>query len=156
MKSTRISNLLWLLLIGASLGLFGPSIYENLTSRLIFVHLNTALAVFILNITILFWGVNFRSRLKNQIKYQPVSAMVAARTTALAFAASRTGALLTGFYFGVAIFLIPALSNSANNQRLTNTLITSVLTLWLLFLGLWLEKICQVPQSINDKDLDNW
>lgn len=138
------------------MGLFGPSIYENLTSRLIFVHLNTALAVFILNITILFWGVNFRSRLKNQIKYQPVSAMVAARTTALAFAASRTGALLTGFYFGVAIFLIPALSNSANNQRLTNTLITSVLTLWLLFLGLWLEKICQVPQSINDKDLDNW
>lgn len=155
MKSTRILNLLWIFLIGASVGIFGPSIYENLTSRLIFIHLNTALAVFILNMTILFWGLNFRNRLKNRFKYQPVTAIVAARTTALAFAASRTGALLSGFYIGVAIFLIPALTNSANNQRLTNTLITAVFTLWLLLLGLWLEKICQVRQSIIDEDLDN-
>ena len=92
--------------------------------------------------------------LKYRFKYQPVTPVVGARTTALAFAASRTGALLTGFYFGVAIFLVPALTNSANNQRLTNTLTTAVLTLWLLGQGLWLEKICQVPQSADDKDLD--
>lgn len=103
-----------------------------------------------LNMTIVFWGVNFRNRLKNRIKYQPVNALVAARTTALALAASRTGALLSGFYIGVAIFFIQALANSANNQRLTNTLITSVLTLWLLALGLWLERICQVPQAPNE------
>lgn len=154
MKNTKISSLIWIFSIGATLGIFGPSIYENLTSRLIFIYLNTALAIFILNMTILFWGVNFRNRLKNRFKYQPVNAMTAARTTALALAASRTGALLSGFYIGVALFFIPALSNSANNQRLTNTLITTVLTLWLLALGLWLERICQVPQAPNEDDFD--
>lgn len=155
MKTTKITTLLWIFLIGLSVGIFGPSIYENLTSRLIFIYLNTALAIFLLNMTILFWGMNFRKRLKNRFEYQPVSSMVAARTTALAFAASRTGALLAGFYFGVAVFLVPSLTNPVNNQRMTNTVITAVLTLWLLFLGLWLEKICQVPQRSSDKDLEN-
>lgn len=151
MKKTKISSLFWIFLIGASLGIFGPSIYENLTSRLIFINLNTALAVFLLDMTILFWGNNFRKRLNSRGTLQTVNAVVAARTTALAFAASRTGALLFGFYSGVAFFLIPHLGNPANTQRLINAFVTALLALWLLILGLWLEKICQVPQRADDE-----
>lgn len=151
MKKTTTSSLILIFLIGASIGYFGSSIYENLTSQLIFIYLNTALAVLLLDITILFWGFNFRNRLLGKYQYIPVAPLVAARTTALALAASRTGAILTGFYLAVAIFFIFSLGNQVTSQRLTNALISAFVAIWLMFLGLWLEHICRIKQP-NDDD----
>lgn len=155
MQNTKTLNLIYLFLIGASVGYFSSSIYENLTSQLIFITLNTALAIFLLNMAILFWGLNFRNRLNARPNKNSVDPLVAARTTALAFAASRTGALLSGFYLAVAIYFVPVLANSASTQRLTNALITFALNLWLTFLGLWLERICTVKQRFDQDDSTN-
>lgn len=154
MKNTTISTLILTLLIGASLGYFGSSIYENITSQLIFIHLNTALAVLLLDIAILFWGINFRNRLVSKYSRIPVGPLVAARTTALALAASRTGALLTGFYLAVSIFFITSLANQTSSQRLTNALISAFVAIWLMFLGVWLEQICRIKQPNDDEGQD--
>jgi hypothetical protein len=150
-KNTTTSTLILVFLIGASIGYFGSSIYENLTSQLIFIHLNTALAILLLDIAILFWGINFRNRLLGKYRQIPVAPLVAARTTALALAASRTGAVLTGFYLAVAIFFIPSMANQTSSQRLTNALISAFVAIWLMFLGVWLEQICRIKQP-NDDD----
>ena len=82
--------------------------------------------------------------------------MVAARTVALSMAASRTGALLAGFYVSVAMYFVPLLANSAIMQRFVNAVISAAVSIWLLFLGLWLERICQVPQRpIDENNSDN-
>jgi hypothetical protein len=155
LKTTKISNLFFIFLIGSSVGYFGSSIYENLTSRLFSIYLNTALAILLLDLAILFWGINFKNRLKRDSKLLPVPALVAARTVALSMAASRTGALLAGFYVSVAMYFVPLLSNASIMQRFVNSIISSAVSIWLLFLGLWLERICQVPQQPDDENKSN-
>lgn len=137
------------------MGYFGSSIYENITSRLFNIYLNTALAILLLDLAIFFWGTNFKNRLKRDSKLLPVPALVAARTVALAMAASRTGAMLSGFYIAVAMFFVPLLANSVIMQRFVNAMISALVSIWLLFLGLWLERICQVPQYPDDEANSN-
>jgi hypothetical protein len=155
LKTTKISNLFIIFLIGSAVGYFGSSIYENLTSRLFNIYLNTALAILLLDLAIFFWGTNFKNRLKRDSKLLPVPALVAARTVALAMAASRTGAMLGGFYIAVAMFFVPLLANSVIMQRFINAMVSALVSIWLLFLGLWLERICQVPQYPDDETNSN-
>ncbi len=155
MKTTKISNLFIIFLIGSAIGYFGSSIYENLTSRVFNIYLNTALAILLLDLAIFFWGTNFKNRLKRDSKLLPVPALVAARTVALAMAASRTGAILGGFYIAVAMFFLPLLGNAVIMQRFINAMISALVSIWLLFLGLWLERICQVPQYPDDETNPN-
>jgi hypothetical protein len=152
MKSTKISNLLFIFLIGLTVAYFGASIYENITSRLINIYLNTALAILLLDLALFFWSLNFKKRLEPKSKLMPVPALVAARTVALAMAASRTGALVAGFYLGVSLFFIPYLDNPQISQRLTNSAISTLVSIWLLILGLRLERICQVPGYLDDDE----
>jgi hypothetical protein len=58
---------------------------------------------------------------------------------------------LAGFYLGVSSFFIPYLSNPQIIQRLTNSAISTAVSVGLLFLGLWLERICQVPKYGDDE-----
>lgn len=76
----------------------------------------------------------------------PLPSLVAARSAALALAASRTGAILTGFYFGTALASLLNFHVVAVQVAFWNSLIAAALSVVLVLLGLWLERICTLPK----------
>ena len=70
---------------------------------------------------------------------------MAARTAALAMAASRAGSLVAGFYAGVALASLPHRDTPAG---LTTTWTSAASTLGavvLVVVALWLEYMCRLP-----------
>jgi hypothetical protein len=73
--------------------------------------------------------------------------LVAARTAALALAASRTGALIGGFYLGVALGLL-GVSDTPTGSSSLSAALTSVLACAVLVgAALWLERLCRLPED---------
>ena len=79
---------------------------------------------------------------------------MAARTVALAFAGSRAGAMILGFYLGATVNFIPNFELSPIKSRIFLSLEIIVLSGILIGLSLWLEKICRIKDS-DDKPGDN-
>ena len=77
----------------------------------------------------------------------PLPALVAGRSAALALAASRTGAILSGFYFGIALASLLNFQVVAVQTSFWNALIAAAFSVALAVLGLWLERICTLPKS---------
>ncbi len=156
MKPTTFKNILSFIFVASIVGYFLSSIYENLTATFFPLNINTIFALFILNMALLYWINVFRSRLKNaREKNQELSKrkfpphpLVSARTVALAFAGSRAGSLILGFYFGIVIEFLPKFELTPIKQRLAIALGIIALSAVLIALSLWLEKICR----INDSD----
>ena len=162
MKPTSSRNIFSFIFIAVIVGFFVPSIYENLTSNFIPVSVNTVIALVILNFALLYWIIIFKNRLreardKNQkvLKRRiPLHPLVAARTVALAFAGSRAGAMILGFYLGATVNFIPNFELSPIKSRIFLSLEIIVLSGILIGLSLWLEKICRIKDS-DDKPGDN-
>jgi hypothetical protein len=78
--------------------------------------------------------------------------LVAARSAALAMAASRTGAIVAGFYAGVAIAFAPSWDLSAARERIVIALVTVVGAGLVVVAALWLERVCRVPPDASDDE----
>ena len=162
MKPTTFRNVLSFIFVAAIVGSLIPSIYENITSTYIPVSTNTVIALLLLNLTLLYWIVIFKNRLKdardkNQDilkRKSPPHPLVAARTVALAFAGSRAASLILGFYLGAILNFLPNLDLSPIKSRISVALAIIALSAVLLALSLWLEKICRIKDS-DDKPGDN-
>ncbi len=70
--------------------------------------------------------------------------LVAARTAALALAASRTGALVGGFYLGVSAALLGAVSTPSGQASLTASIIALGACAVLVGAATWLESMCRL------------
>ena len=162
MKPTTLKNILSFIFIAAIVGYLIPSIYENITATYIPVSSNTVIALLLLNLTLLYWIVIFKNRLKDaREKTQDISKrkspphpLVAARTVALALAGSRAASLILGFYLGAILNFLPNLDLSPIRSRFSVSLAIIALSAVLLGLSLWLEKICRIKDS-DDKPGDN-
>lgn len=162
MKPTTFKNILSIIFPAAIVGYLIPNIYENITAAYIPVSSNTIIALALLNITLLYWIVIFKNRLKDaREKTQDISKrkspphpLVAARTVALAFAGSRAASLILGFYLGAVLNFLPNLDLSPIQSRMSVSLAIIGLSAVLLGLSLWLEKICRIKDS-DDKPGDN-
>ena len=162
MKPTTLKNILSFILIAAIVGYLIPNIYENITATYIPVSSNTVIALLLLNLTLLYWIVIFKNRLKDaREKTQDISKrkspphpLVAARTVALAFAGSRAASLILGFCLGAILNFLPNLDLSPIRSRFSVSLAIIALSAVLLGLSLWLEKICRIKDS-DDKPGDN-
>jgi len=162
LKPTTFKNILSFIFVASIVGYFLSSIYENLTATFFPLSTNTIIALFILNIALLYWIIIFRSRLRNaREKSQDLSRrkfpphpLVSARTVALAFAGSRAGSLILGFYLGIVIEFLPKFELSPIKQRLGIALGIIALSAALIGLSLWLEKICRINDS-DDKPGEN-
>jgi glucan phosphoethanolaminetransferase (alkaline phosphatase superfamily) len=105
MKPTTFKNIMSFVLLAVIVGYLIPNIYENLTATYIPVSSNTVIALLLLNLSLLYWIVIFKNRLKDARKKNqdiskrksPPHPLVAARTVALAFAGSRAASLILGF-----------------------------------------------------------
>ncbi len=162
MKPTETRNLITWSVFGLIFGYFIPQIYKNISGSFFPVSNNTFLALVVLDASLLYWIIIFRSRLKitkkkeieNNKKKLPPHPLVAARTVALAFAGSRAGVLILNFYLGVIVSFIPGLSLNPVQNRITTSIFIIISAGILLGLSLWLEKICRIKDS-DDKPGDN-
>lgn len=143
--------LLLLAVLAAAIGWGAVSLIEGQSGRILPVPWLAASTMWILALALGIWTLLSRPRLQRRPGTKLLPPIVAARTAALAMAASRTGSLVAGFYLGVTLGALPARFTAAGQDTLWAALGTAVGSLLLVVVALWLEHICRLP--IDDDDV---
>lgn len=115
-----------------------------------------AVALFILDAALTIWAFQIRNRLPKTAfnadgevvmlrAKNPLSSLLAARTAALALAASRTGAVLGGAYLGITLIGALQWQVLAARELATVAALTALAAVGLVVVGLWLERLCRLP-----------
>lgn len=145
-----------LLAVASVAGIGGWSVArlaDSVVGRYLPITWTAAGAVWLLAMFLLAWTWSVRPKLLHREGTTPLSSHVAARTTALALASSRTGAAVAGGYAGVAIaFLGELVAPTARDSALAAG-VAALGGLALVAVGLWLESMCRVDEedgSSND------
>lgn len=150
MKPTRIRLLLAIAVVAGSLGWGTAFLLSSRTGRYLLVPWTAPVTLLLLGIAILLWTRGVRARLAGKPGTRPLPPIVAARTAALAMAASRTGAFFGGFYLGVAIELVPNWSIPVVSERVLFCGGSVLAALLVVVAALWLERSCQLPDPPAD------
>jgi hypothetical protein len=103
-----------------------------------------AVAVFAVGWPVRQWVNGDRSR--------RIDALRAARTAALAKAASAAGSLLAGLFLGWSVHYLPTVEIAARRSELYVAGADVVVSLLLLAAGLVVERYCRVPPSDDDEE----
>ena len=159
MKPTRWVPLVAIAAIALAVGWVLVDLVERFAGRILGVPLLAAVALWVLAIGVLGWALLSRGRLGHKPTSGPAAAtasvggdrrmppLVAARTAALALAASRTGALIGGFYLGIALGLLGVRDTPTGSASLAAA-VTSVLACAVLVgAALWLEHLCRLREG---------
>jgi heme A synthase len=125
---------------------------DNQTGRVVPIPWLAAFTLWLLAIALFVWALLARPRLKRKPGHRPLAPIVAARTAALAMAASRTGSLVAGFYAGICIGTIPSRATEAGTSTLWTSLASAAGAVALTAAALWLEHICRLPTDGDTKD----
>lgn len=152
MRPTPIRLVVALAIVAASLGWSAVFLVHALAGRIIIVPWLAAAAMWLLAGGLLMWTLSMRPRLQRRPGSRPVAPILAARTAALAIAASRIGALVAGFYAGAALGLLPSLATASGAQSAWAAVATSVGGVAVTAIALWLERICRLPVGPGDGD----
>ena len=150
MQPTRIRFLVILALLAAAVGWSLVAVIQGQSGRTLPVPWLAAVTMWVLALALALWAVLSRPRLLRRPGARPMPPIVAARTAALAMAASRTGALIGGLYAGVtlgALSVVTTRDSPAGRSTLFAALTTCVGALALAVVALWLERICRLPQD---------
>jgi len=161
-KPTRWVPLVAIAAIALAVGWVLVDLVERLAGRVLGVPWLAAVALWVLALGVLGWAVLSRGRLGGKPRSGPAAVgaagtpdrrmppLVAARTAALAMAASRTGALIGGFYLGIALGLIGVRDTPTGSASMSAS-IASVLACVVLVGGaLWLESMCRLREGDDD------
>lgn len=151
MTPTRIRLLVGLAAIAGAIGWGAVTLVEGQSGRVIPVPWLAGATIWFLALALLIWTVLSRPRLLREPGSRPLPPLVAARTAALAMAASRTGSLVAGFYAGLAIGTLPSRATEAGGLALGAACVTSVGSIALVVTSLWLEHLCRLPLD-GDRD----
>lgn len=96
---------------------------------------------------------SLRARLAGKEGTKPVPALVAARAVALAKASSLLGAIMSGAWIGVLVYVVPRRAQLITGAGDTNSaFIGLVSAAALIAAGLWLEHCCRAPEDRDDRD----
>ena len=147
LSPTSPKLLLSVAVLAAAAGWGLSSLWELLTGRYLPVPWTTALALWLLAAALLFWALMVRPRLRHDPGSRPLDPLVAARTAALAMAASRTGALVGGVYFGIAVAFASRWGQEAGRERVVTAAVAVLASLAVVAVGLWLERMCRLPDE---------
>lgn len=170
MKPTRVVPLVSLAAIGLAIGWVAVELVDRLSGRILSVPWLAAGALWLLALAVLAWAVISRSSLVDshdregsRVRPATVTAtpgqrptrkrmppLVAARTAALAMAASRTGAVIGGFYLGIALALISAIGTVTGASSLGAAIACVVACLLLVIAAVWLESMCRLRDRGDD------
>lgn len=150
MKPTKVRLLLTLAVLAGAIGWGAVSLIQGQSGRILPVPWLAASTMWILALALGIWTLLARPRLQRRPGTKPLPPIVAARTAALAMAASRTGSLVGGFYLGVALAALPARFTAAGIDTLWAASGTAAGSLLLVVAALWLEHICRLPIDEDD------
>ncbi len=142
----------WRLLVGiaavaAALGWATARLVDAFADRSLSVPITMPVVMALLALTTALWARGTRARLAGRPGTRPMDPIVAARSAALAMAASRAGALVAGFYAGVLVELVPRFEIPGVRERGVIAIATVVMAVLLALAGLWLERICRLPDD---------
>jgi len=154
MMPTRTRTLLALAVVAGALGWGLVQIVDAWAGRLLPVPWLAAAAVWLLAGATLYWAVASRPRLQGKPGAKPMPPIVAARTAALAMAASRGGALVGGFYAGVAIAMVSSIGVPTGASTFWSATFAVLGALALIAAALWLEHVCRLPIGPDDRFRD--
>jgi len=144
--------LLAMLVISAAVGWGVTTLVDAYADRTLPVPWTAALVMFLLALALALWARGTRARLAHAPGTKPIEPLVAARSAALAMAASRTGAIVAGFYAGVAIAFAASWEVSSVRERVVVALVTVLGAGLVVFSALWLERVCRVPPDADDDE----
>jgi len=136
--------------IAAALGWATARLVDAFADRSLSVPITMPVVMALLALTTALWARGTRARLAGRPGTKPMDPIVAARSAALAMAASRAGALVAGFYAGVLVDLVPRFDVPGVRERGVIAIATVVMAVLLALAGLWLERICRIPPSDDD------
>lgn len=105
-----------------------------------------AVTMTLLFLSLLGWALVARNKIQPEPGKPRWHPLVAARTVALAMAASRVGSLAAGFYFGFLMASLDGFSSPAGRQRVLVSGVIVLASVGTVVVALWLERICQLPQ----------
>ena len=150
MKQTKISTLVVLAILAASVGWSFAQLWPTFFGQGMPVSIGSAIAMILVFLTLLTWTLMTRARLKPGATLNRLHPIVAARTVALAMSASRVGSLAFGFYVGVLLANVAAEYSSAGTDRIQISAVTAIASLLTALVALWLERICQIKEPPAD------
>ena len=169
MTPTRKRLLLLIGVLGLLCGLTASRLYLAMTTVLITVRPSAPVVTAIMCAALLWWTILVRRRLvhvqralhearKDGLPFvmrdRPLEPVVAARTLALAFAASRAGAYVCGFYLGLSIIFAGHWDVPDARVRGFLALGTGVFAFILVVVALWLERSCKLPRPPAPSGID--
>ena len=152
MRPTPIRLLVALGVVAGSLEWAAVVLVHALAGRVVLVPWLAAGAMWLVAGGLFIWTVTVRPRLQRRPGTRPLAPIVAARTAVLAIAAARIGSLVAGFYAGVVIGVIPLFSTISGAESFWAAMSTSVGSLIVAIVALWLEHICRLPVGPGDDD----
>ncbi|TEX52206.1 MAG: hypothetical protein B7C55_01555 [Actinomycetales bacterium mxb001] len=169
MKPTRLVPLVILAAIGLAVGWVAVQLVERFSGRILSVPWAAAIGLVLLAAAVLIWALVSRPRLHDAshdrrsnglapasvgtarpVQPPRMNPLVAARTAALAMAASRTGAVIGGFYLGIALALIPVIGSPSGSESLSASVACVVACLILVASAVWLESMCRLRDRDDD------
>ena len=157
MKPTSIRLLVVLVVIGAALGWALATVVAGWTGRSLPLPILAGSALWLLAIALFAWGwfVRPRVRARNERMPQaePMPALMAARVAVLTMAASRMGALVTGFYLGaVTATVAEGISTPASQQTGWSGVLAATGAAATGAAALWIERACLLPTQQDDDE----
>lgn len=150
MQPTRIRLLVGIAVMLAALGWGLVEVVSAWSGRLLPVPWLAAASLWIIAAALAYWTYLIRARLQGRPDVKPIEPIVAARSAALAMAGSRIGALMMGFYVGVAIGMAGRLTTPSGAAAFWASTAAAVGALLLVVAAMWLEHSCRIPLGRDD------
>lgn len=152
MIPTRPRLLLLIAVVCGVLGWVLATIADSILGRYLPVPWSAAVAVWMLAVGLLLWALLLRPRLQRRPGTRVVPPLVAARTAALALAASRVGVGVAGFYAGVLLVFLADLAVPAAQSGAWTSAATALGGAAIMAVALWLEHLCRIRGDGDDDD----
>ena len=149
MKPTSVPWLLGVAVIAALVG-WGFAAWVDANGRLPAVPWMAVVFIWVVAAFVGAWTLASRRRLQPKPGTPRMAPLTAARTTALALAGSRTGAVVFGLYGGIAVRLLEETGVAAGRERLLASGLAALGGLALAALSLWLEHLCRLPEDTDE------
>lgn len=149
-RPTQLRMLVAVLVLAGAIGWAVGTLLAGQFGRILPVPWLAAMTVWLVAIAVAIWTLLSRPRLRRRVGHRPLPSLVAARSAALALAASRTGAVVAGFYLGLSIATIANMSTPSGAITFWAALATSAGSFGLIGAALWLERLCRVPNQDDD------
>lgn len=150
MTGTRLRLLAALAALAAAVGWGVARLVDAYANRSLPVPWTAPLVMLVLAAALVLWTRTTRARLRGRPGTTPMNPIVAARSAALALAASRTGAIVAGLYAGVAIALAPSWDVPYVRERIVISALTVVSACLAVGAALWLERVCRLPPDSSE------